>query len=129
MTSKIIQSHWYWCHSIGHRFPISLPLQYICILALSALMLLVGQQEGHPACKKLSGGVLAWLSVCTLVQTCIWPRYCHSLSLASVKSTYDFLFNFNINNESILYHFQGNESCVKICSLTNPTCVWQPRWG
>jgi len=24
---------------------------------------LVGQQEGHPACKKLSGGVLAWLSV------------------------------------------------------------------
>jgi len=31
--------------------------------ALSALMLLVGQQEGHPACKKLSGGVLAWLSV------------------------------------------------------------------
>jgi len=24
-------------------------------------MLLVGQQEGHPACKKPSGGVLAWL--------------------------------------------------------------------
>jgi len=24
-------------------------------------MLLVGWQEGHPACKKLSGGVLAWL--------------------------------------------------------------------
>jgi len=29
----------------------------------SALTLLVGQQEGHPACKNLSGGVLAWLSV------------------------------------------------------------------
>jgi len=28
----------------------------------SALMLLVGQQEGHPACKKLSGEVLAWSS-------------------------------------------------------------------
>ena len=26
-------------------------------------MLLVGQQEGHPSCKKLNGGVLAWLSV------------------------------------------------------------------
>jgi len=26
------------------------------------LTLLVGQQEGHSACKKLSGGVLAWLS-------------------------------------------------------------------
>jgi len=32
------------------------------ILLTSALMLLVGQQEGHPACKKLSGGVLVWLS-------------------------------------------------------------------
>jgi len=25
-----------------------------------ALMLLVEGQEGHPSCKKLSGGVLAW---------------------------------------------------------------------
>jgi len=41
--------------------------------AFSALTLLVGQQEGHPACKKLSGGVLAWLSVWSEVQTCIWP--------------------------------------------------------
>jgi len=29
--------------------------------AFSALMLLVGQQERYPACKKLSGGMLAWL--------------------------------------------------------------------
>jgi len=31
--------------------------------AISALTLLVGWQEAHPACKKQSGGVLAWLSV------------------------------------------------------------------
>jgi len=31
-------------------------------LAFSALTLLVGRQEGHPACKKLSGGMLALLS-------------------------------------------------------------------
>ena len=56
--------------------------------AFSALTLLVGRQEGHPACKKLSGGVLAWLSVWSEVQTCICPSWCHchSLSLASVKS-------------------------------------------
>jgi len=46
-------------------------LCYLC--DFSALMLLVGWQEGHPACKKLSGGVLAWLSVWSEVQTCIWP--------------------------------------------------------
>ena len=40
----------------------------------SALTLLVGRQEGHPACKELSGGVLALLSVWSEVQqTCIWP--------------------------------------------------------
>jgi len=31
------------------------------LTAFSALMLLVWWQEGHPACKKLSGGMLAWL--------------------------------------------------------------------
>jgi len=42
----------------------------VCIMCLfsvvfyfSALTLLVGQQEGHPACKKLSDEVLAWLCV------------------------------------------------------------------
>jgi len=56
--------------------------------AFSASTLLFGWQDGHPACKKLSGGVLAWLSVWSKVRTCMWPSscHCHSLSLASVKS-------------------------------------------
>jgi len=33
---------------------------YLYISAFSALTLLVGCQEGHPAYKKLSGGVLEW---------------------------------------------------------------------
>jgi len=37
--------------------------------AFSALMLLVGQQKGHS--KKLSGGMLAWLSVWGQMQICI----------------------------------------------------------
>ena len=62
--------------------------------AFSALMLLVGRQEGHPACKKLSGRVLAWLSVWSKVQTCIWPSWCHchSLSLASARNPDWFTF-------------------------------------
>jgi len=43
------------------------------ISAFSAFTLLVGWQEGHPACKKLSGGVLVCLSVWSEMQTCIWP--------------------------------------------------------
>jgi len=63
----------------------------VCSIAFSALTLLVGRQEGHPACKKQSGGLLAWQSVWSKVQTCIWPSWCHchSLSLASVKSKLD----------------------------------------
>jgi len=34
----------------------------------SALTLLVEQQEGHPACKKLSDAILVWFKV----QICIW---------------------------------------------------------
>jgi len=44
----------------------------------SALTLLVERQEGHPACKKLSGGVLAWLSV--------W-RYLHMSQLMPLPLT------------------------------------------
>jgi len=44
-------------------FLLSIIFYVFFALAFSALTLLVGRQEGHPACKKLSGGVLAWLSV------------------------------------------------------------------
>jgi len=40
--------------------------------AFSALTLLVGHKDGYLACK-LSGGVLAWLSVWREAQTCIRP--------------------------------------------------------
>ena len=44
-----------------------------CHRCFSALTLLVGRQEGHSACKKLSGEVLVWLSVWSEVQTCTCP--------------------------------------------------------
>ena len=48
----------------------------------------LGGRKGIRPVKKLSGGVLAWLSVWSEVHTCIRPSWCHchSLSLASVKS-------------------------------------------
>jgi len=47
---------------------------FLVCIAYSALTLLVGQQEGHPAYKKLSGGMLAWLSVRGEVQIRTWPN-------------------------------------------------------
>jgi len=47
-------------------------------LYISALTLLVGRQEEHPACRKLSDKVLASLSVWSEVQMiCVWSSRCH----------------------------------------------------
>ena len=54
----------------GGRLRICTNLIQSC--AFGALTLLAGRQEEHPACKKQSGGVLAWLSMWSEVQTCIW---------------------------------------------------------
>ena len=70
------------------RIPAYTPQYTTGCYPFSALTLLVGRQEGHPACKNRSGGVLAWLFFWSEVQTCMWLSWCHchSLSLASVKS-------------------------------------------
>jgi len=80
-------------------------------------MLLVGQQEGHPACKKLSGGVLAWLSVWSKVQTCIWPSRCHfhSLSLASVKSRLVLPFWYRLTRVVLDKGPLNVRACVHAC--------------
>ena len=48
----------------------------------------LGGRKGIRPVKKWVVGVLVWLSVCSELQTCIRPSscYCHSPSLASVKS-------------------------------------------
>ena len=82
-----------------------------------ALTLLVGRQEGHPACKKLSGGVLPWLSVWSEVQTCIWPSWCHchSLSLASVKSRLVWPFWYRLTR--VVLEEGPLKRCVRVCAM------------
>jgi len=78
----------------------------------SVLTLLVGRQERQPACKNLSGGVLAWFSVWSEVQTCIWPSWCHchSLSLASVKSRLVLPFWYRLHLGS-----SGQRAVKRVC--------------
>ena len=49
-------------------------LLYIIIVAFSALTLLVGRQEGHPARKNLSDEVLAWLIIIIIIIIIIIKR-------------------------------------------------------
>ena len=91
--------------------------------SFSALTLLVGRQEGHPACKKLSGGVLAWLSVCSEVQTCIWPSscHCHSLSLASAKSRLVLPFWYRLTR--VVPEKGPLNGCVCVCVSSTVTLL------
>ena len=86
-------------------------------ISFSALTLLVGRQEGHPACKKLSGGLLAWLYVYSEVQTCIWPSWCHchSLSLALVKSR--LVFTARCYASAVL----AMALCLSVCLSVRPS--------
>ena len=63
---------------------------YVCTNILPSVLwhCWLGSRKGIRPVKKLSSGVLVWLSARSEVQTCIWPSgfHCHSLSLASVKS-------------------------------------------
>jgi len=88
----------------------------------SALTLLVGRQEGHLACKKLSGGVLAWLSVWSEVQTCIWPRWCHchSLSVVTVKSRLVFPFWYRLTR--VVLEKGPLNKCVCVCYMMFQIC-------
>ena len=70
----------------------------LTLFAFSALTLLVGRQEGYPACKKLEWwdvGVVIWDEV----QTCIWLSrcHCHSLSLAPVNPDWFYLPGFYLS--------------------------------
>ena len=114
----------YWCEWFQYcRYFVY--LQGTASLTFSALTLLVGRQEGHPACKKLSGGVLAWLSVWSEVQTCTWPSWCHchSLSLASVKSRLVLPFWYRLTR--VVLEKGPLNGCVCVCEVTPTNPIQQ----
>ena len=75
-----------------HTTSYSTLIETMCLSLVTSVLwhCWLGGRKGIRPVKKLSGGVLAWLSVWSKVQTCIWHSgcHCHSLSLASVKSSY-----------------------------------------
>jgi len=106
------------------------------LLVFSALTLMIGRQEGHPVCKKLSGGMLAWLSVWSEVQTCILASWCHchslSLSLASVKSRlvlpFWYLHTWVVTDKGLLNVLLNVCVCVCVCvraCVRACVCFWR----
>jgi len=75
----------------------------------------LGSTKGNRPVKKLSGEVLAWLSVWSKVQTCIRPSWCHyhSLSLASVKSRLVLPFWYRLT--LVVLEKRPLNGCVCVC--------------
>ena len=91
-------------------------------------MLMVWWQEGHPACKKLSGQVLLWLSVWSKVQTCLWSSWCHchSLSLASVKSRLVLPFWYRLTR--VVLDEGSFNGCVCVWLKLTQLSAIGPKW-
>ena len=80
--------------------------------AFSALMLLVGRQEGHLACKKQSGGVLAWLLPLPLTVSCF----------SKIQIGFTFLVLAHLGS---LGQRAVKRVCVFVCILRNVLwCCW-----
>ena len=89
----------------------------------------LGSRKGVRPVKKLSGGVLAWLSAWSEVQTCIWPSWCHchchSLSLASVKSRLVLPFWYWLTWEVPEKGPLNGCMCMYVCMfMFYPYCCW-----
>ena len=87
-----------------------------CLKCFDAVGWVAG--KGIRPVKRLSGGMLVWLSVWSEVQTYIWPSWCHchSLSLASVKSRLVFPFWYRL---------------TRVVPDKGPlnVCVWEQKYG
>jgi len=70
------------------------PIQITFWTSFSALTLLDGRQEGHSACKKLSDGIMAWLSVWARCRSAYGPADAtatHCLLLQQIQIGFTFL--------------------------------------
>ena len=78
----------------------------------------LGSRKSIRPVEQLRGRVLAWLSVWSKVQTCIWPSWCHchSLSLASVKSRLVLAYRLT----QVVMDKGSLNVCVFVCSWRNP---------
>ena len=105
-------------------------MNHLIVHPFSALTLLVGRQDGHPACKKLSGGVLAWSSVCSEVQTCM-----HMAQLMLLPVTVSCCSKIQIGFTFLVLAHPGSPEqravkrvCVCVCMrhvrIKNPFDVW-----
>ena len=92
-------------------------------------MLLVGR-NGIWCVKKLSGSVLAWLSVWSMVQTCIRPSWCHChlLPFASVKSRLDLLLWYWLTWVVPANGPLNVCVCVCVCVLCMCVCIQLFCW-
>jgi len=94
------------------------------VLAFSALTLLVGRQEGHLACKKLSGEVLAWLSVWSEVQTCIMAQLMPLPLTVSCFSKIQIGFTYLVLAHPVVPEKGPLNGCVCVC-VPQPVTVKQ----
>jgi len=94
---------------------VSVLLLYI---AFSALTLSVGCQEEYPVCKKMSGEVLAWLSVCSEMQMIyIWSSWCHCHPIIFCFIKIQNGFTFLVPAYQVVLEKRLLNECLSVCPI------------
>ena len=105
------------------------PFNPVQVLASVLWRCWLGGRKGIWPVKNLNGGVLAWLSVWSEVQTCIWPSCCHynSLSLVSLKSRLVLPFWYWLTR--VVPDKWPLNGCVCVCvTISKSEVVKVPYW-
>jgi len=136
---QVWYAHTVWCRI----FHLSLAAR----AAISALMLLVGRQEEHPDCKKLSGEMLAWLSGIGadlhVTQQMPLPLTVSCSSKSKIGFTFLVLPIWYLLTRVVPDKFQKSSKtivCVCVCVLLQDICfscqessppsiVWSFQWN
>ena len=91
------------------------------ISAFSVFTLLVGCQEEHPACEKLSDEVLAWLSVWSEMQMiCMWSSWCYCHPFIKIQIGLTFL-------APVYPGCTGKEAIKRVPTLHDKTTLEDPN--
>ena len=103
-------------------------LSFLCLCCSVLWHCWLGGRKGISPVKKLSGEVLAWLSVWSEVQICIWPSWCHchSLTLASVKSWLVLPFWYRLTRVVPEKGLLNGCVCVCCCSSAAEALCFRP---
>jgi len=129
LSSLLTPTIWYWDGHLACKSLLQFCLKFRGHILPSLLWRCwLDSRKGIRPVKNWVVGVLAWLSVWSEMQTCIWPSWCHchSLSLASLKSRLVLPFWYRLTR--VVTEKGLLNGCVCVCVFRGHILTYSYCW-